>query len=175
MDLPDDLRIGLEETLHTTTPKSLAHLAEDLSRRYRTGDAQGKQAFLRYEEDIIAYAAYRLPATFAAIHAALTEIQKRQPDLQLHAMLDAGAGPGSVMWAATTLWPELERDQHMIAYGKRLATHARVPAIKEARWQPTHCIPRGSRLALGRGYFRDSARVGAGSLYAALYVAKDIP
>jgi hypothetical protein len=65
MDLPDDLRIGLEETLHTTTPKSLAHLAEDLSRRYRTGHTQGKQAFLRSEEDIIAYAAHpslqRLP------------------------------------------------------------------------------------------------------------------
>ncbi|HZU04048.1 MAG TPA: small ribosomal subunit Rsm22 family protein [Ktedonobacteraceae bacterium] len=146
MDLPDDLRIGLEETLHTTTPKSLAHLAEDLSRRYRTGHAQGKQAFLRSEEDIIAYAAYRLPATFAAIHAALTEVKKRQPDLQLHTMLDAGAGPGTVVWAATTLWPELERvvllerDPHMIAYGKRLATHARVPAIKEVRWQHVDLI-----------------------------------
>jgi ribosomal protein RSM22 (predicted rRNA methylase) len=135
MDLPDDLRIGLEETLHATTPRSLAHLAEDLSQRYRTGHAQGKQAFLRSQEDIIAYAAHRLPATFAATHAVLTEVQKRQPDLQPHSMLDAGAGPGTAMWAATTLWPELERvvllerDQHMIAYGKRLATHARIPAI----------------------------------------------
>jgi ribosomal protein RSM22 (predicted rRNA methylase) len=103
MDLPDDLRIGLEETLHATTPRSLAHLAEDLSQRYRTGHAQGKQAFLRSQEDIIAYAAHRLPATFAATHAVLTEVQKRQPDLQPHSMLDAGAGPGTAMWAATTL------------------------------------------------------------------------
>jgi hypothetical protein len=43
MDLPDDLRTALEETLHTTTSRSLAHLAEDLSQRYRTGHAQGKQ------------------------------------------------------------------------------------------------------------------------------------
>src|SRR5947209_13371021 len=141
MDLPDDLRTALEETLYTTAPRNLARLAEDLSQRYRTGHAQGKQAFLHSEEDVIAYAAYRLPATYAAVYAALTQVRKRRLDWQPRIMLDVGAGPGTAMWAAATLWPEveqvtlLERDQHMITYGKRLALHAHAAAITEARWQ----------------------------------------
>ncbi len=141
MNLPENLRAALDETLKTTTPKSIMHLAEDLSQRYRTGQAQGRQAFLHSKEDILAYAAYRLPATFAAVYAALTEVRKRRPAWQLHTMLDVGAGPGTAMWATATLWPELEqvtlleRDQHMIAYGKRLALHAQALAITEARWQ----------------------------------------
>src|SRR2546425_10598246 len=127
MDLPENLRTALDETLKMTTPKSLTHLAEELSQRYRTGHAQGQQTFLHSKEDIIAYAAYRLPATFAAAYAALVEVRKRQPEWQPHTMLDAGAGPGTAMWATATLCPELERvtllewDQHMITYGKRLA------------------------------------------------------
>lgn len=141
MDLPDNLRTALEETLKTATPGSVMHTAQDLSQRYRTGHAQSKQAFLHAREDIIAYAAYRLPATFAAIYAALTEVQKRRPGWQPQTMLDVGAGPGTAMWAAATLWHELERvtllerHQHMIAYGKRLTGYAHIPAITEARWQ----------------------------------------
>ena len=141
MDLPEDLRAALDETLKTTTPGSLAHLAEELSQRYRTGHAQGRQTFLHSKEDIIAYAAYRLPATFAAVYAALVEVRKRRPDWKPHTMLDAGAGPGTAMWATATIWPELERvtllerDQHMITYGKRLAMHAHSSVITEATWR----------------------------------------
>lgn len=80
MDLPENLRAALEETLKTAPPRSLIQLVEDLSQRYRTGPAQGKQTFLHSKEDIIAYAAYRFPATFAAVYAALTEVHKRRPD-----------------------------------------------------------------------------------------------
>ncbi len=141
MDLPDNLRIALEETLKMAPPGSMHHAAQGLSQRYRTGHAQGRQTFLHAKEDIIAYAAYRLPATFAAIYAALTEVRKRRPGWQPHTMLDVGAGPGTAMWAASTLWRGLERvtllerDQHMIAYSKRLASSAHAPAITEARWQ----------------------------------------
>jgi len=141
MDLPDNLRSALDETLKTAAPSSMMHFAQDLSQRYRTGHAQGRKTFLPTKEDIIAYAAYRLPATFAAIYAALTQVRKRRPGWHPQTMLDVGAGPGTAMWATATLWHELERvtllerEQHMIAYGKRLASYAQVPAITEARWQ----------------------------------------
>jgi ribosomal protein RSM22 (predicted rRNA methylase) len=45
------------------------------------------------------------------------------------------------LWAASELWPELEqvrlleRDDHMIAFGKQLADHARSPVVRQANWQ----------------------------------------
>jgi ribosomal protein RSM22 (predicted rRNA methylase) len=145
LDLPPDLRTALEQELTTLSPKGLTSTVEQLSQRYRKGHVSSnsgrEQTFLHSPADVLAYASYRLPATFAAIYAALTHIQERRPDWYPCTLLDVGAGPGTAMWAATTLWPDLEkitlleRDQHMIALGKRLAQHARSTALQEAIWQ----------------------------------------
>jgi ribosomal protein RSM22 (predicted rRNA methylase) len=141
MNLPDDLQIALEQVLQTTTARNLTRTANDLSQRYRTGHAQDQHTFLHTQEDIAAYAAYRLPATFAAIYAALTEVRTRRPDWQPRTLLDVGAGPGTAMWAVTTQWPTLEhvtlleRDQHMLHLGQKLAQHAHSQAVKQARWR----------------------------------------
>src|SRR5947209_18260207 len=97
MDLPYNLRSALDETLKTAAPSSMMHCAQDLSQRYRTGDAQGRKTFLPTKEDIIAYAAYRLPATFAAIYSALTQLRKRRPGWHPQTMLDVGAVPVTAM------------------------------------------------------------------------------
>jgi ribosomal protein RSM22 (predicted rRNA methylase) len=141
MHLPDDLQIALAQVLQTNSARNLTRTADDLSQRYRTGHAQDRHTFLHTQEDIMAYAAYRLPATFAAIYAALTAIQARRPDWKPHTLLDAGAGPGTSMWAAITVWPTLERvtllerDRHMLNLGQKLAQHASSQAMKQARWR----------------------------------------
>lgn len=110
-----------------------------LSERYRAAKQDGSGYFTS-AGDIAAYAAYRMPATYAAVHATLKEAAERLPDYHPHTLLDAGAGPGTAAWAAATIWPDLtditliEREPGMIALGKRLAGHSSIPAIREGRW-----------------------------------------
>ncbi|HHW10823.1 MAG TPA: rRNA methyltransferase [Firmicutes bacterium] len=140
--LPPALQKALEEELRTVAHKSLAGAAEALSRRYRSASSApaGKMGpLLTSGDEVTAYAAARLPATFAAIHGALQQVKEVLPSLQPATLVDAGAGPGTVMWAATTLWPGitritlLERDINMIALGQRLA-EAGDASLKEAAW-----------------------------------------
>src|SRR5437879_5341673 len=141
MDLPNDLRLALSNELATIPQKSVAAAVAQLSARYRSTSPSAGETFLRSATDVLAYAAYRLPATFAAIYAALDEVRKRQPHWQPHTLLDAGAGPGTVVWAASSVWPDLqrctllERDTAMISMGKQLAQHARSSSVQQAEWR----------------------------------------
>ncbi|MFL5624539.1 MAG: small ribosomal subunit Rsm22 family protein, partial [Ktedonobacteraceae bacterium] len=74
------------------------------------------------------------------------ELGKRQPYWQPLTLLDAGAGPGTAMWAASELWPSmqhctlLEREVAMISMGKKLSSHARSVAVRQAQWQRTDLL-----------------------------------
>jgi ribosomal protein RSM22 (predicted rRNA methylase) len=141
MNLPDNLRNALTEELANVSQKKVAEVVAQLSQRYRSSQPASTGTLLRSEVDVVAYAAYRLPATFAAVSAALTAIQKRRPEWQPHTLLDVGAGPGTAMWAASELWPALEqvtlleRDRAMMALGKHLAAHARKEMVRKASWK----------------------------------------
>ncbi len=142
MDLPDTLRIALMNELAAIPSQSLSNSATQLSLRYRRNQSNQKQSsFLRSQADVAAYAAYRMPATFAAILATLAQVRLRRPDWQPRQLLDAGAGPGTAMWAAIEVWPELEqitlleREALMIEFGKRLAAQASSIAVQQADWQ----------------------------------------
>jgi ribosomal protein RSM22 (predicted rRNA methylase) len=56
----------------------------------------------------LAYIATRMPATYAAIHASLAAAAQRLQDFAPASLLDVGAGPGTVLWAAQSVWPELQ-------------------------------------------------------------------
>lgn len=140
--LPGDLNAAITEMLQGVPAKTLARPAQALSARYR-GDRLSDRRAVRSETDVLAYLSYRLPATFAAVTAALIATGERRPDLRPTNMIDAGAGPGTAMWAAAAaVWPSLdtfalvENDRHMIAAGKRLATASAHAAIRGARWLP---------------------------------------
>src|SRR5205809_2268287 len=138
MDLPADLRLALANELASTPQKIVADAAEKLSSRYRSSQSRVNGAFLHSRADVVAYAAYRLPATFAAIYAALNEVRKRRLDWHPHSLLDAGSGPGTALWAASELWPELEqvmlieRDDGMVTFGKQIVTHVRSRIVRDA-------------------------------------------
>lgn len=123
MALPPPLAAALDEVASRLPPRDLAAAAQSLSTRYR--ERQG--AYLRGADDVIAYAVFRLPATYAAAVSALEAVRAAQPDLAPRSLLDLGAGPGTAAWAALTVWPEiehitlLERDRHMISLGRELA------------------------------------------------------
>jgi ribosomal protein RSM22 (predicted rRNA methylase) len=142
MYLPEDLRAGLDDMLSSVRPKDVSSAREGLTRRYRdTGPKEG--SYVRSAGDVAAYAAARLPATYAAMRSALGQVRGVIPAFQPQSLLDAGAGPGTVMWAAQDTWPDLvavtllERDPDMAAFGSSLAGYAASPALRGARWQQT--------------------------------------
>jgi ribosomal protein RSM22 (predicted rRNA methylase) len=126
MELPDTLRVALSELAEEYPHVALAQAAATLLDAYRNaGDAQSLAA-ITSPIAAAAYALTRLPATFAALAAALTEARLRLPAWQPATLLDAGAGPGVSAWAASAVWPSLtrvillERDQRMQTVGQRL-------------------------------------------------------
>jgi ribosomal protein RSM22 (predicted rRNA methylase) len=150
MDLPDSLRLALSHELANVSQKQVAEAASNLSLRYRSGQPINNGSFLHSHADVQAYAAVRLPATFAALYAVLSAVRVRKMTWQPHTMLDAGAGPGTAMWAASELWTELEqvklleREEAMIAFGKQLTSHARSSALQHAQWQKVDLLSQWS-------------------------------
>ncbi|HEY7123899.1 MAG TPA: small ribosomal subunit Rsm22 family protein [Ktedonobacterales bacterium] len=140
MELPQALQAALEDELASQPTKKLAAAVAELSHRYRAGGASGASPFIRSPEEVAAYAAFRLPATFAAVASALGQAQERLPNWTPRTLLDVGAGPGTAMWAAADTWPEIEqitlveREEGMIALGKRLAASSPLATLQYARW-----------------------------------------
>jgi ribosomal protein RSM22 (predicted rRNA methylase) len=140
MELPPELRTAIETEIVSLPSNRLSTLAADLSKRYRAGPLSPQGRLLRSREDIAAYAAFRLPATFAAVGAALTQVKEGLPGWRPRTLLDVGAGPGTGMWAAAAVWPDLERvtllerEDGMIDLGKRLAAYSSLPSVREATW-----------------------------------------
>src|SRR5579884_983420 len=122
MQPPEELRAGLDD-LASSASGQLAEVARELSTRYGAGHGRSSSSYVRVADEIIAYALTRLPATYAAISAALVEVRARCPDWAPKTVLDVGAGPGTALWAAANLWPEIEsatlieREPGMIALG----------------------------------------------------------
>ncbi len=100
--LPEALEEALAEVVGSRTH---ATASADLSGRYRAGSATGPVAHTR--DDVLAYAAARLPATYAATRIALGELALRAPWLNPQTQLDLGSGPGTALWAAREAWPAL--------------------------------------------------------------------
>ncbi|NMB46765.1 MAG: rRNA methyltransferase [Firmicutes bacterium] len=144
MDLPTDLRTAVEQELETMSSWQLTKGVASLSDRYRHPPRADGLRFVQSAKDAAAYIAFRLPATYAAVYFALRQVQAQFPDWSPHTLLDVGAGPGTVMWAAAhaDLWSDsleqvtlLEREANMINMGKRLAGYAIHPAVREAKWR----------------------------------------
>lgn len=141
MDLPHNLRLALAAELAGAHPKALAESVAALSARYRDAGTAHDGPLVRSQREAAAYAAYRMPATFAAVYAALAALGAAAPDFRPSSLLDVGAGPGTAAWAAAQLWPDLsgasllERDEHMTALGQRLARHATARPLRDAVWR----------------------------------------
>jgi len=134
VQLPPELASVLDEVLGSVPEGVLRRAAQELSRRYRAG-APGA-ALVRSDEDALAYVAYRLPATYAALSAALRRSAAQLCDLHPATLLDAGAGPGTALWAARAVYGTIrtatliERDARMAALGRRLGADA----LADVRW-----------------------------------------
>jgi ribosomal protein RSM22 (predicted rRNA methylase) len=127
-----DLDAALEAVLGSGA--DLAPAAAALSAAYRSGGRPGD--VLTGPRTARAYAAYRMPATFAAVHAAL----QAAADLAPQTLLDLGGGTGAAVWAAAACLPSLRSAQVLdssepaLALGRELAGHSPDPVVAGTTW-----------------------------------------
>lgn len=151
MEAPDLLRAALSALAEDYPTRALAHEAASLSEAYRGESGAAPLDAIRSATAAAAYAVTRLPATYAALAATLTAARQRLPAWQPTSLLDAGAGPGVSVWAASAVWPSLaratllERDQRMMSVGQRLLREA--PTDCAVTWRQTDLIDARGPLA----------------------------
>jgi ribosomal protein RSM22 (predicted rRNA methylase) len=137
MELPLLLRQAVDEALRGMALTDLTKAVSLLSDRYR-GEKLDGALHLASDPLAKAYLATRLPATYAAIRDAMTKLAEMRPDFRPVSLLDAGAGPGTVLWAASDCWPGLE--QALLLETSAAIRHwgetlTRANPIAEVRWQ----------------------------------------
>jgi ribosomal protein RSM22 (predicted rRNA methylase) len=102
--LPTELQAALSDRLEGLSRHDAAQRAARISQTYREGGTSGG---IRSEIDAMAYALARMPATYAAVAAALNALCELRPDFAPHTLLDIGAGPGTASWAAVEAFASL--------------------------------------------------------------------
>ncbi len=118
------LRTAIEQVLRGIPRRTLADASQSLTERYR-GPRTGA-ALVRSATDAAAYAAARLPATFAAVATTALATAALRPDFAPRTLLDVGAGSGAAAWAAGAVWPTvseltlLDSDANMLEVGEKL-------------------------------------------------------
>jgi ribosomal protein RSM22 (predicted rRNA methylase) len=91
--------------LQGVSRKELEARAGKISAAYRSG---GASAVIADRMDGLAYLVARFPATHAAAHAAFCRTAEAAPEFSPRNLLDVGAGPGTVVFAAQKAWPSLD-------------------------------------------------------------------
>lgn len=87
-----------------------------------------------------AYAAHRMPATWAAARHALAALAERAPGFRPRTLLDLGGGTGAALWAVAGLFPSLtgatvlDHAQEALRFGRALAAGSGHAAVRNARW-----------------------------------------
>ncbi|MGW6789144.1 small ribosomal subunit Rsm22 family protein [Streptomyces chartreusis] len=136
----ETLRVALATLLDDLPPRQAAQAVDRLIANYR-GATPTDAPILRDRADVAAYAAYRMPATFEAVHSALEAFARTVPDWTPATHTDVGGGTGAATWAVSTTWPGergvtvLDWAEPALAIGREIA--AADPTLDKARWQRT--------------------------------------
>ncbi|WDF37632.1 small ribosomal subunit Rsm22 family protein [Streptomyces sp. T12] len=144
----DALRSSLATLLDGLPPRQAAQAVDRLIANYR-GATPTDAPILRDRADVAAYAAYRMPATFEAVHSALEAFAAAVPTWTPTSHTDVGGGTGAATWAVTATWPGergvtvLDWAEPALAIGREIA--AANPALRDVHWQRARI---GSALTL---------------------------
>ncbi|MCF3148367.1 small ribosomal subunit Rsm22 family protein [Streptomyces platensis] len=131
----EELRAALAGLLDGLPPKQAAQAVDRLIANYR-GRTPTDAPVLRDRADVAAYAAYRMPATFEAVRAALTAFAARVPDWSPATHVDIGGGTGAATWATAATWDGhhstvLDWAQPALDLGRELAAEI----LPDVTWQ----------------------------------------
>ncbi|MBB1246148.1 rRNA methyltransferase [Streptomyces durbertensis] len=132
----EELRSALAALLDGLPPSRATAAVERLISEYR-GRTATDAPVLRDRADAVAYAAYRMPATFAAVSAALAEFRARLPEWAPGRHVDVGGGTGAAGWAVAAAWPGgvrttvLDWSESALGLGRELAARA----LPDTEWR----------------------------------------
>jgi ribosomal protein RSM22 (predicted rRNA methylase) len=134
------LREAVEASIAGRRPAVLTARAGQLMAAYRSGELPGKP-IIASDDDAAAYAAYRMPATVAAVAAAIARTRESLPGWAPVSLLDAGAGTGAAAWAAADELPGirsvtlLEQSAEAISLGRAILAGSGSQALRNADWR----------------------------------------
>ena len=134
--MPQPVRRAIEDRADAAGFAVVKRAAAALSAGYREGQAARPSVRLTSAERTVGYLVTRMPATYAAAHAVLSELRERlggatsatMPD----SVLDIGAGTGAASLAARECFPEartftmVERDAGLAAAAREWLPGARL-------------------------------------------------
>ncbi len=136
--MPETLRSALAGLLDGLPPRQAAQAVERLIANYRGRTPTGAPV-LRDRSDVVAYAAYRMPATFEAVCSALDAFADAAPGWRPGGHVDIGGGTGAATWAVAATWggerpvTVLDWAEPALALGREIA--AAHPDLKDAEWR----------------------------------------
>ncbi|MDH2393201.1 small ribosomal subunit Rsm22 family protein [Streptomyces sp. HNM0663] len=148
--VPDALRSALGELLDGLPPRQAAQAVDRLIASYR-GRTPTDAPVLRDRADVVAYAAYRMPATFEAVRSALAGLRAAAPGFAPRTHADVGGGTGAASWAVAEAWAEgpegpprttvLDWAEPALTLGRELARASGVPGLDGVEWRRTRIGP----------------------------------
>ncbi|MFI8323182.1 small ribosomal subunit Rsm22 family protein [Streptomyces sp. NPDC085529] len=126
----DALRTALARVLDGLPASQAAKAVDRLITHYR-GATPTDAPVLRDRSDVVAYAAYRMPATFEAARGALGALRAAAPEWVPGSHTDVGGGTGAASWAVAEAWDGtpprttvLDWAEPALALGRELAAGA---------------------------------------------------
>ncbi|GGU18588.1 small ribosomal subunit Rsm22 family protein [Streptomyces lavendofoliae] len=134
------LRGALAGLLDGLPPTQAAQAVDRLISHYR-GTVPTGAPVLRDRSDVAAYAAYRMPATFEAVRAALDALRAAAPGWAPDTHTDIGGGTGAASWAVADAWGSSARTtvldwaEPALALGRELAAASGIPSLRAAAWR----------------------------------------
>lgn len=142
---PAELRAAVAALLEGKSRVDLGRRSAAISDQYRAGS--GSAGVIATEDDAVAYAITRMPATFAAVEEVLARIAEAAPEFAPGSLIDVGAGPGTASWAVVDRWAsvkrvlQIERNPQFARLAKKLAAGgwlAEAEALPDdvLRWRP---------------------------------------
>jgi ribosomal protein RSM22 (predicted rRNA methylase) len=135
--LPPALKAAIEDFAAGLQHAEIVRRAALISQDYRSGHAS--HMAIKSREDVAAYLLARMPATFAAVSAALSAACELVPSFEPASFLDLCAGPGTASFAALGAWPALaeltliDESSLLLEAARRLAETSDMPALRGAK------------------------------------------
>lgn len=143
------LREALDRVASGAPRAGLTASVERLVARYRAGGA-ASTPILATDTDVLAYALYRMPATFAACRNMLQHSAFRIPPIGT--VTDLGGGTGAAAWAVLEQWPGAQvtvLDQVVPALQLGRALRSGQPgAVDFVPWRAGDAVPRADLVTV---------------------------
>jgi ribosomal protein RSM22 (predicted rRNA methylase) len=132
-NLPEHIEQAIATILNNQETNEWVTRANALHERYQTRTKNRNNTYFYDASDTLAYLGLRTPATYAQIYSALANLHDLIPTWKPKTILDIGSGPGTAIWAAHALWPEIttaqaiEHNENLLSLGKQIIKSAELP------------------------------------------------